>query len=157
MDSEINKLNILFESIKNKFDFLSNADNVLDNKAGILLGFEITIGIGYLSFFIADLEATKLYEGIVGLILLTISAVLLLIINWPKNYTTISVNIFEHKEYLKKKENELLLQLVSDAQNAFTQNNKVVKLKAKLFKFAIILLAVSSLLLTLSKVEKFYV
>ena len=49
---ENNKYKVLFESIKNKFDYLSNADNCLDGKTGTLMGFEITLCIGYLSFII---------------------------------------------------------------------------------------------------------
>lgn len=154
---ENSKFKILFESIKSKFDFLSNADNTLDGKAGTLMGFEITLGIGYLSFIVGALEGIKFYEGIIGLVLLGVSAVLLLIVNWPKNYTTISVNLFDHKEYLKKSEKDLLLQLTSDAQNAFTKNNKILKMKVKLYRFAMALLIISSFLLILSKVGKFYV
>lgn len=154
---ENGKFKILFESIKSKFDFLSNADNSLDGKAGTLMGFEITLGIGYLSFVVGGLDGVKFYEGIIGLILLGVSAILLLIVNWPKNYTTISVNLFDHKEYLEKTEKDLLLQLTSDAQNAFTENNKILKIKVKLYRFAMALLITSSFLLILSKVEKFYV
>jgi len=154
---ENGKFKILFESIKSKFDFLSNAHNSLDGKAGTLMGFEITLGIGYLSFVVGGLNGVKFYEGIIGLILLGVSAILLLIINWPKNYTTISVNLFDHEEYLEKTEKDLLLQLSSDAQNAFTENNKILKIKVKLYRFAMALLIISSFLLILSKVEKFYV
>ena len=158
---ENNKFKILFESVKNKFDFLSNADNCLDGKAGTLMGFEITLGIGYLSLVIGALEGIKFYEGVFGLVLLGISAVFLLIVNWPKNYTTISVDLScgsdFGKEYLGKSENELLLQLTSDAQNAFTRNNKILKTKVKLYRFAMVLLIISSFLLILSKVGKFYV
>ena len=154
---ENGKFKILFESIKSKFDFLSNADNTLDGKAGTLLGFEITLGIGYLSFVVGGLENIKFYEGVIGLVLLSISSMLLLIINWPKSYTTISVNLVDHKEYLEKSEEDLLLQLTSDAQNAFTENNKILKAKVKLYRFAIALLLISSSLLVLSKVGRFYV
>lgn len=154
---ENSKFKILFDSIKSKFDFLSNADNSLDGKAGTLMGFEITLGIGYLSFVVGGLDGVKLYEGIIGLVLLGVSAVLLLIVNWPKNYTTISVNLFDHKEYLEKSEKDLLLQLASDAQNAFTKNNTILKMKVKLYRFAMASLIISSFLLILSKVGKFYV
>lgn len=152
-----NKFKILFESVKNKFDYLSNADNCLDEKAGTLMGFEIALGIGYLSFVVVGLKGIKFYEGIIGLILLATSTILLLMVNWPKNYITISVNLFEHKEYLEKSEKDLFLQLTSDAQNAFTENNKILKTKVKLYRFAITLLVISSLLFVLSKIGKFYV
>jgi hypothetical protein len=119
------------------------------------MGFEITLGVGYLSFVIGGLEGIKFYEGVIGLVLLAISTILLLIVNWPKNYIAISVNLFEHNEYLEKSEKDLLLQLISDAQNAFTKNNEILKTKVKLYRFAITLLIISSFLLILSKVGKF--
>lgn len=154
---ENGKFKILFESIKSKFDFLSNADNSLDGKAGTLMGFEITLGIGYLSFIVGGLNGVKLYEGIIGLILLGASAILLLIINRPKNYMSTSVNLLDHLEYLEKTEKDLLLQLISDIQNAFTENNKILKAKVKIYKFGMALLIISTFLLILSKIGKFYV
>ena len=155
--NENNSLKTLFESVQNKYDFVANADNALDSKVGTLLGFEITLGIGYLSFIIGGLDGIKFYEGLIGLGLLTVSSILLLWVNFPKDYTTISVNLFEHREYLNKAEKDLLLQLISDAQSAFTTNNNILKTKAKIYKIAIILLMISSVFLALSKVVKFYV
>lgn len=158
---ENSKYKILFESVKSKFDFLSNADNTLDSKAGTLMGFEITLGIGYLSFVVGGLSGNKLCEGVAGLALLCVSAILLIIVNWPKSYTMISVNLSSNlelgKEYLNKTENELLLQLIIDAQNAFTKNNKILETKVRLYRMAMTLLIISSVLLILSKVGKIYV
>ncbi|NQU99584.1 MAG: hypothetical protein HQ538_02500 [Parcubacteria group bacterium] len=151
------KYKILFDSIKNKFDYLSSADNCLDSKAGTLMSFAIALNIGYLSFAISGLKDIKFFEGVLGLVFLGISILLLIIVIWPKDYTTIAVDINEHKEYLDKSETELLLQLISDAQYAFTKNNKILKIKIKLYRIAIILLFISSFLLILSKVGKFYV
>jgi len=151
------KYKILFDSLKNKFDYLSNADNCLDGKAGTLMGIEIALAIGYISFAFSGLEDIKFYEGVTGLILLFLSTIFLLIVNWPKNYTTISVSIDDHRDYLDKSEKDLLLQLISDAQNAFTLNNKILKTKVKFYRIALFLLVVSSFLLILSKLAKFYV
>jgi len=154
---ENNKFKILFESVKSKFDFSSNADNALDSKAGTLMAFELALGIGYLSFIIGGLEGVKFCEGVAGLLLLSVSTSLLLIVNWPKDYTTISVNLLKHKEYFSMPEKDLLIQLISDAQNAFTKNNTVLKGKVRFYRIAVALLIISSLLFILSKVGKFYV
>jgi hypothetical protein len=152
------KLKILLESVKDKYDFVADADNTLDGKAAALMGFEITLFIGYLSLVIAGIgDSIKFGEGVAGLVGLGVSIALLLRVNWPKQYTAISVDLFEHQDYLSKTEDDLLLQLVSDAQNAFTENNKTLGKKAKLYKIAIALLIISSVLLVLSKVAKFYV
>jgi len=154
---ENDKYKTLFESIKNKYDTFANADNTLDQKAGMLMGIEIAIGIGYLSFAIKDLPCIKFAESISGLILLCVSAIFLFVVNWPRKYIGISVDLSNHQEYLNKPEDKLLLQLISDAQNAATHNNKKLILKVQLYKIAIILFIISSILLILSKLGIFYV
>lgn len=137
----------LLESIRDKFNFVTNADNTLDGKAGTLLAFEIAITLGFLSF---GLHGDGLIASILGLVGMIISIVILFYVNWPKTYITPSVNIFEKKEYLTKDGDDLLLQLISDAQNAFTKNNRILERKAKSYKIAIILLLISTILLILS-------
>ena len=87
-----NTLHALFESVKSKFEHLSNADDRLDAKAGTLMGFEVTLIIGYLSFVINNLEGVSLWLGVCGLMLLLASSILLLAVNMPKDYTSICVN-----------------------------------------------------------------
>lgn len=140
----------LLESIRNKIDFAASADNALDGKAGTLMAFEIAIAIGYLSFTFLESGKCDFWLGVAGLVFLTTSIALLFYVNWPKRYTTASVNILEHKEYLIKKGSDLSLQLISDAQNAFTKNNEILGRKTKYYKWAIGFLLTSTLLLILS-------
>lgn len=140
----------LLESNKDKVAFVASADNTLDSKAGTLMAFEIAIAIGYLSLIFRDLNGCNFWLGVSGLALLGVSIAFLFYVNWPKKYITASVNIRERKEYLTKRENELLLQLISDAQNAFTKNSKILERKTKCYKVAIFLLIMSTILLALS-------
>lgn len=143
-------LDKLFESVKNKVDFVSNADNALDGKAGTLMGIEVAIAIGYLLLIFQNLENYSFWLGIFGLIFIVSSVAQLFYVNWPKKYITISVDISKHSDYFFKKENELLLQLISDAQNAFTKNSRIINKKVKWYRLAIIFFAVSAILFTLS-------
>jgi len=151
------KFKILLESVQNKFNFWAEADNILDGKAAAILGFEATIGVGYATLVLKNLNDIKYAEGIIGLVFLFISAGLCLYITWPRNFITTSVNIAEHPEYLSKNEDELYLQLLSDSQNAFTKNNNKTTIKSKLFKLALILLLFSVFIFILSILNKFYV
>lgn len=145
------KFKILLESVKSKFDFVSEADNCLDKKAGVLMGIEFAIIIGYSSLFtVNNFEKLQIYFSTFGLILLSISIILLIIVIKPKERATISVNIFEHKEYWEKSETDLLRQLIADAQSAFTINNKILKERARLLQHAIYLLAYSCIPIMLS-------
>ena len=121
------------------------------------MGFAIAIIIGYLAVATSQLAGIKLYEGIIGIVFLSISAVLLIITSWPRDYSSASVKMSSHQEYLNKEEKQLLLQLISDNESATDKNYKKLKTKAVLFKISISLLVFGSILLILSKLPQFYV
>ncbi len=154
---EAEKSKILLSSIRDRYNFVIIADNALEAKAGILLGFEIAIIVGFLSFVTVSLSGVKLFEGIIGIVCLAISTALLLGVTWPRKYAAFSVNIFEHKDYLKKTEENLLEQMISDSQDATVRNKKISENKANLYKWSMCLLIASLLLLILSKVPTLYV
>jgi hypothetical protein len=157
MKSENNKFTTLLDSTRHRFDTVRDADNVLDQKSGTLLGFAIAITIGSLTIGSTPLEGIKLYEGIVGLVFFLIAIVLLIVISWPRDYSFASAEISSNQEYLDKEENQLLLQLISDNESATQKNYKKLKTKALLFKVSIILLSLGSVLLILSKLSILYV
>lgn len=154
---ETEKLKILLSSVKDRYDFVTIADNAIEAKAGILLGFEIAIVVGFLSFVLGGLSEIKLFEGIVGIVFLVASTVSLLVVTWPRNYAAFSIDILKHKEYFKKTEEDLLSQMISDSQNATNKNKQKSENKADLYKWSMRLLIVSLFLLILSKIPKFYV
>jgi hypothetical protein len=157
MESENNKFTILLDSVRHRFDTVRDADNVLDQKSGTLMGFEITIIIGYLTLFVSQLGSIKLFEGIAGVVVLSISTVLLIVISWPRDYSFASVKLTANQDYLNKDEKQLLLQLISDNESSTDKNYIKLKRKSLLFKIALILLIVGSFLLILSKLPNFYV
>ena len=140
----------LFEISKDKVSLIAEADNALDSKVGTLMAFEITIIIGYLSLNNLSLSACSITFAILGLLLMAGSVCLLFYVNWPKQYITASVNLNERKEYLSKTDDQLILQLISDAQNAFTKNNEILERKTICYKIAILLLIISTPLLILA-------
>ncbi|GMX58519.1 MAG: hypothetical protein MCSN_1730 [Candidatus Microsyncoccus archaeolyticus] len=151
------KLKILLNSVKDRYDFITIADGAIEAKAGVLLGFEITILIGLLSFFLKDLIGIKLVEGIAGVVFLIISIVLLLKSTWPRKYNAFSVDVFNHKDYLEKTERDLLNQMLSDSQKATLENKDKSEAKANFYRWSMYLLIVSLLALILSKLPTLYV
>ena len=142
MEQPNNNLRVFLDATKSNYDTIANADNALDGKAGTLMGIEIAFGIGYFTFFNASLTCTD----ILGLILLLISTLLLLIVNWPRVYLPFSVNMFEKLDYLGKTESNMLLQLISDGQNALDKNSRKLACKTSLYEAALGLLIFSSFL-----------
>lgn len=146
----IENLRSILDQQRNKYNFVTSADNALDGKVGVLLGFEIAIFLGYISLVLPHLHFSSLCLGASGIIVLVISILLLFWANWPKNYTTIAVNPAEHTDYLKMEETELLKQLIMDTQNAYQKNNDLLKIKVILYRLSIFLLFGSVILLSLS-------
>jgi uncharacterized ion transporter superfamily protein YfcC len=157
MESENNKFSILLDTVRHRFDTIRDADNVLDQKSGTLIGFTIAIIVGYLTIVSSQLAGIKLYEGVIGVIFLIISTALLIIISWPRNYSSSSVKVSSNQEYLNKEEKQLLLQLISDNESATDKNLKKLETKAILYKISVYLLVLGSILLILSKLPQFYV
>lgn len=157
MESENNKFSIILDTVRHRFDTIKDADNVLDQKSGTLMGFAIAIIIGYLTIATSQLAGIKLYEGIIGIVFLTISTALLIVTSWPRDYSSASVKMSSNQEYLNKEEKQLLLQLISDNELATDKNHKKLKTKAILFKISVSLLTLGSSLLILSKLPLFYV
>jgi uncharacterized ion transporter superfamily protein YfcC len=157
MESENNKFSIILNTTLNRFNIVKDADNVLDQKSGTLIGFTIAIIVGYLAIVSSQLTGIKFYEGITGILFLIISTVLLIIISWPRDYSFASIKVSSNQEYLNKEEKELLLQLISDNESATDKNFKKIKMKSMLFKISVVLLTLGSLLLILSKLSQFYV
>ena len=95
-------------------------------------------------------SACSITFAILGLLLMAGSVCLLFYVNWPKQYITASVNLNERKEYLSKTDEQIILQLISDAQNDFTKNNEILERKTICYKIAILLLIISTPLLILA-------
>lgn len=139
----------LYESVKNKFDFLRDADNALDTKVGIL----ITGIVGILTIYVTLASITDPYKiklAVVALVLTLVSLSVLIWIQYPKKYMTLLDDENLINEYLNKNETDLMLHLISDAQFAFTENKKVLELKVKYYKLAIFILFFSLPMLLLS-------
>lgn len=139
-----------------KLNFLADADNSLDQKAGSLLGFVVALIVGYSSLVLPHLEDfRKIQEGWLGITSLAISSVFLIAIVWPREYHTF-VNVLKHKEYLKKIENDLLRQLISDTCRDFGANREKLKQKSLFYKISILLIVLASFLLFLSAIPLIY-
>lgn len=155
-NNDVSKLKILLEYLKHKYDFLIRIDDALESKAGNMLNFCLALGVGYATLALPKIyesESIKNKEGfyMVGLALLALSIILIIILYWPRNFRPIvSFDIRKHKKLLSKKfsERKLVLQLISNTENAHQKNRHIVKNKARLIKLIKLIIIAAGFLLT---------
>lgn len=141
----------LYESVKDKFDFIRDADNTFDTKVGVL----IAIVIGVLTIYFTtvkfeELDPYKMNFAVGGIVFALLALIILVLVQYPKKYRTVLGDEKLIEEYLNKNESDLLLQLISDTQFAFKENKDILDNKVYLYKVALLVLGMSLVLLLLS-------
>ncbi len=125
---------IMLTATRNKLDYQLAADNGLDSKAGVILAF-----VGGLSFFY--LESISYYLNIITiipLVFMVIAGYHLWKILISREYNTGVVDFFDDKKgYRMKDKDELVLQLISDYQEAFENNDVILNEKNLNYKEAL--------------------
>ena len=141
----------LYESVREKFIFLANADNAFDTKVGVLIA--TIIGVLAIYFAVVDFQEMQIWkfkQSIVALVLTFVSLVTLIFVQLPKTYITTIGDRELINGYLQKNETELLLQLISDMQYGFTENKKILDRKIRYYWYSIYILLFSIPLLLVS-------
>jgi hypothetical protein len=136
-------LKIILDGVRQNYNTITDADNVIDGKSGTLAGIEIAFMAGYAAF----LSDNLICSDILGLVIMGISTALLIFAMWPRTYLPIAVDPEEHLDYLDMPEEELLKQSISDAQYALSQKRTVAGRKASAYEAALILLLFSVFIL----------
>lgn len=141
----VENLKIILDGVRQNYDTIADADNALDGKAGAMMGIEIALGVGYLTFVDGCLTLIEF----LGMLAMAVSVILLIVVNWPKEYLPPSVFPERKDEYRVMSEEDLLMQSIVDVQRAIDENRGHVSLKSRLYKIALVLLIVSAFLLIL--------
>jgi hypothetical protein len=146
------KWRVMLDALRIDYSFINDSDSSLDGKAATLLGFEVSLGVGFATLGLSSLCGTGSWlTGVFGLILLGLSSILLLIIIWPRKYKTPTVDFDKQSEYQKKNEIDLLKHLFADLKESRKQNLEILHLKSKLYRAALFTLVAAALLLVLSQ------
>ena len=123
---KIEKYKILLDSLRHKIDYQLSCDNQLEIKASIILAF---IGV-----------VLTIDNNIISILLLTIPIIFSYLVLKPKNYDTGDLNINKSKIketfYIDMKNEELLLQLLSDYEDSYKINNELKDKKSKYLKYS---------------------
>ena len=144
-EDKIKSLEILVNATRDKVDYLLNADNGLDAKAGVMIALELGIS----TFYIQSIN--HIYYGIsfTPIVILGFSIYLLWKVLNIKTYNTGVVDFYnDPKDYLLMKSDVLLEQLLSDYQEAYDKNSRNLESKNKDYKRALKLFLVGFILLT---------
>lgn len=127
---------LLLNATRSKIDFLLSADNSIDSKAGILIGFSATILVFYLNI-LSDWCIKFVF--LLPVIFISISIYYSIQIILSRKYDTGVANFFgATSTHRTMEEYELSEQLLSEYQEAFESNSKIMSKKNTHYKNALI-------------------
>lgn len=145
-EDKIKSLEILVNATRGKVDYLLNADNGLDAKAGVMIALELGIS----TFYIQSISHIQYGISFTPIVILGFSVYLLWKVLNIKVYNTGVVDFYnDPKDYRLMKSNILLEQLLSDYQEAYDKNSRNLESKNKDYKRALKLFLVGFILLTI--------
>jgi hypothetical protein len=132
-EDKIKSLEILVSATRSKVDYLLNADNALDTKAGVMVALEVTIAI----FYIQSINNFCCFS-LIPIMVFVFSIYFLWEVLIIKIYNTGVVDFYnDPKNYRLMEPKDLLEQLLSDYQDAFDKNSKHLEDKNKDYKRAV--------------------
>lgn len=142
-EDKIKSLEVLVSATRSKVDYLLNADNGLDAKAGVMIALEV----GLVTFYIQSIHHIC-GLSFIPIVIFALSIYLLWEVLNVKTYTTGVVDFYnDPKNYRSMKSEVLLDQLLSDYQEAYDKNSKNLEDKNKDYKRALKLFLVGFVLL----------
>ncbi|NTW15266.1 MAG: hypothetical protein HGA38_02725 [Candidatus Moranbacteria bacterium] len=151
MDAE--RYSLLLDAARSRFDAVVSADAALDQKAGSLLGFGITVFTGYVFLVREDLEGVAFVASSAALLVIVIALAILIRINWPRRsyYSSVSFRQGVGEKYLvSDNASGLGAQLLSDLEAAMEKNVQLTEKKGSLYKTAVLLLVSGVVILALA-------
>lgn len=142
-EDAIKSLEILVEATRSKVDYLLNADNGLDAKAGVMIALEV----GIVTFYIQSFNHVCAVS-LIPIVLFGLSVYFLWEVLKIKTYNTGVVDFYNNpKNYRSMKSQDLLDQLLSDYQEAYDGNLKKLEDKNKCYKRSLNLFLIGFILL----------
>ena len=144
-EDQIKSLETLVDATRSKVDYLLNADNGLDSKAGVMIALEV----GIVTFYIQNMNHVCV-PSLIPIVLFGLSIYFLWEVLKIKKYNTGVVDFYNApKNYRSMKSKDLLDQLLSDYQEAYDENLKKLESKNKGYKQSLNLFLVGFILLVI--------
>ena len=146
----------LYQADLTKYQTISESNTSLDTKNGLLIGAIIAVGVVIFQdplFAKATGDCTLFGYFLFSLLIIGIFILGIFAI-WPRKWRYPSNTVDEQPDYLFKKGDEALLQLISDIESIFPEIDGITRLKAKLFTVGVMLFWIRNILINHSEVDK---
>ncbi len=145
-------LNTFYSGALHNVDTILNTDHGVENKINAILAASFVVLI-----FIADKAKSFDLQMVIGIALLSLSITVALISTRIKSYYTGAVSLEENFDYMKKPDQKFLLQIISDAETAFTKIEKKANRKALAYTYILIFFTSGTLFCLISMIiEQYY-
>ena len=144
-------LNSFYSGALHNVDTILNTDHGIENKINALLAASFVILI-----FVADKAKSFGLQLLLGVAFLSLGIAIALISTRIKSYYTGAVSLEENFDYIKKPNKKFLLQIISDAEAAFTKIEKKANRKALAYTFILIFFASGTLFCLISMIIERY-
>jgi hypothetical protein len=144
-------LSTFYSGALHNVDTILNTDHGVENKINAILAASFVVLI-----FIADKAKTFDLQMLLGIAFLSLNIAIALISIRIKSYYTGAVSLEENFDYLKKPNEKFLLQIISDAETAFTKIEKKANRKALAYTYILIFFTSGTLFCLTSMLIKQY-
>jgi len=132
--SNTEALSSMYAGVAQNLTMLHDADSAVENKLVGLFAASIVI-----LTLLLDRTHTWRALTIIGVILLSLAVLGSLIAVWSRSYSGVAVKVKENTDYLDKDNRDLLLHLISDAEDASNESSRILTMKAKIYNWVLVL------------------
>jgi hypothetical protein len=146
--NDMGNLELGLEIVRLKVASQASANQSVDGKVGILLGFSGAIAVGTITFIKDNQALIGFNIFTTGLCALLISVMCLILASKSRTFLDPpGFDTFYSKEALAKNNADLINQVISDSKQCYLNNSTVIETKVKFFDIAIYFLGASVFLL----------
>jgi hypothetical protein len=141
----IEGLSALYSGVAQNLSMVHSADDAVEFKIASYLA-------GSLVILTLVLNRTHTWRvlSFLGVGLLAIGIIVALISLWSRAYNSVAVKVSENLDYLDLYNRELLMHLISDAEDSIEESNEILIKKARLHAWVLMLFASGSFISLLS-------
>jgi hypothetical protein len=147
---DVGTLRVIIDLAKERLQSVVSADDMLDQKSGVLLGFQVTIVLGYLSLSADGFYGAGSVFSVIGILSMIFSIGMLTYVIWPKGFSFPLIDAYISKDLFRRSEVETIKQALSDIQKSIRLNKRVSERKSLIHKISVVLLLLGALFLAMS-------
>jgi hypothetical protein len=129
----------LYLGVAQNLSMIHSADDAIENKVTAFLAGSLVI----LALVLGRTETWRVLTFI-GVSLLVIGILVAVYILRSRGYNSVAINVSENLDYLSFEQDELLLHLISDAEDSINTSTKILNEKVRLYHWVLALFVFGS-------------